>query len=335
MKRVIFAAIIVGFFSLTKVSAQQEPYYTHFMFNTLNYNAAYAGTRDGVCASVLYHNQWTGFKDSYGEGGVSPLTQTVSIHSPLYAVGVKNETSPFAGHMGIGANIINDKSGFIGGTGVNVAASYMFSHLWSKVKYVSVGLNIGMMQQSIDGDHWKVPQPNDPRIPGTTSSSTLDAGFGIYLSALNWYAGVSSTHINKGKVNWETDKGTSEFPISSAYYLTGGYMRPISAKWELQGYGMLESDMVKSSVAVSALGLYQKMVYGGLSVRKEKLTAVSVLAGVYPKINKGSLLIGLGWDIPTGYSKYFGGSPEIFARYCFSISIPTVEPIWYKSGRWL
>jgi type IX secretion system PorP/SprF family membrane protein len=330
MKRVLLAAIIASFMCLTRVSAQQEPRYSHFMFNTLNYNPAYAGTRDGICGSILYHNQWTGFDDP--DGAISPLTQTASINAPLPFIGVKKE-SPLQGEMGIGMNIINDKIGFEGMTGVNITPSYIFKHLWSQAK-ISVGLNLGLLQESVD-PKWVARDPGDPRLPGQTSDMLFDAGAGVYVVGGNWFGGLSSTHLNKATAKWKANGGgTVDFSVVPAYFLTGGYTKPIGGNLELQGYGMWEKEGVKSSVSLAALALYKQLVYGGLEVRFEKLTAASVLVGFYPPQVK-NLLLGLSWDVPTAYTKSFGGTPEIFARYCFSVTIPPVEEIWYKSSRWL
>jgi len=56
------------------VTAQQDPMYTKYMFNTLSYNPAYAGSSDYMRISLIHRNQWFGLEGS-------PVTQTLSVHS--------------------------------------------------------------------------------------------------------------------------------------------------------------------------------------------------------------------------------------------------------------
>jgi hypothetical protein len=39
-------------------NAQQHPMYSQYMFNMMNINPAYAGSRGVVSATALYRNQW-------------------------------------------------------------------------------------------------------------------------------------------------------------------------------------------------------------------------------------------------------------------------------------
>jgi len=74
------AAAAVGFAFLLAVTgtlkAQQDPLYTHYMYNTLSVNPAYAGSRDALSILALGRLQWVGFDGA-------PMTQTAQIHSPI------------------------------------------------------------------------------------------------------------------------------------------------------------------------------------------------------------------------------------------------------------
>src|SRR5688572_21141863 len=75
------------------LQAQQDPMYTHYMYNTLTVNPAYAGSREALSVTALHRSQWVNFDGA-------PLTQTVTAHSPL-----RNE------HIGLGLSVTNDKIG--------------------------------------------------------------------------------------------------------------------------------------------------------------------------------------------------------------------------------
>ncbi len=49
--------ILLGSFS---ASAQQDPQYTQYMYNTEVVNPAYAGSRDALSFGLLYRTQWVG-----------------------------------------------------------------------------------------------------------------------------------------------------------------------------------------------------------------------------------------------------------------------------------
>ena len=72
MKYLITLVIILG---AIRVSAQQEPMFTQYMFNTLSVNPAYAGTRNALNINTLTRLQWVGMEGS-------PQTFSLGIHMP-------------------------------------------------------------------------------------------------------------------------------------------------------------------------------------------------------------------------------------------------------------
>src|ERR1039458_10269157 len=73
--------------------AQQDAMYTHYMYNTLAINPAYAGSRDALTVTALDRYQWVGFSGA-------PMTQTLTMHAPIQDQ-----------HIGLGLSILNDKIG--------------------------------------------------------------------------------------------------------------------------------------------------------------------------------------------------------------------------------
>jgi len=59
-RKITLGACILAFlfsFNSLNLQAQQDPLYTHFMFNKLVYNPAYAGTNpEVICFNFLAHN---------------------------------------------------------------------------------------------------------------------------------------------------------------------------------------------------------------------------------------------------------------------------------------
>jgi type IX secretion system PorP/SprF family membrane protein len=102
----IIVLLSMGFVSLS-IHAQQLPMFTHYMNNTLMVNPAYAGSRDALTITTLHRSQWVDFKGA-------PITQTLSMHSPL-----RNE------HIGVGLSILNDKIGPTNNTSIFVDYAYI------------------------------------------------------------------------------------------------------------------------------------------------------------------------------------------------------------------
>ena len=62
--------------SFSKVSAQTEPMYSQYMFNMLNVNPAYAGSRSVPSLTSLFRKQWMGIRGA-------PQTSSVSLDMPM------------------------------------------------------------------------------------------------------------------------------------------------------------------------------------------------------------------------------------------------------------
>ena len=105
MKRVAIILGILTMFSLESVYSQQDPQYTHYMYNMNIVNPAYAGSRETLNIGFLYRNQWVGLDGS-------PETFVTSIDAPIR----KN--------MGVGLSFFTDKIGPVKEQNLYVDVSY-------------------------------------------------------------------------------------------------------------------------------------------------------------------------------------------------------------------
>ena len=153
--------------------AQQVPMYTHYMYNTLVVNPAYAGSRDALTVTTLHRSQWVDFKGA-------PLTQTVTLHSPL-----RNEK------LGLGLSLMNDKIGPVNNTSAFVNFAYRLK-LNEKSK-LAFGLSggVNLLQSNLTSVDLDVN--NDPVFLNNINNKVNpNFGFGLYYSRARFYAGVSS-----------------------------------------------------------------------------------------------------------------------------------------------
>ena len=107
-KSLLIRNIILVFVTLLsiKLSAQQDPQYTQYMYNTMSVNPAYAGQRQVLSITGLYRTQWVGIDGA-------PKTQTLGVHAPL-----RND------NLGLGLSVVNDALGPANETCIDANFSY-------------------------------------------------------------------------------------------------------------------------------------------------------------------------------------------------------------------
>lgn len=319
MKKILLLGALLLAVGILKVEAQQDPLFTHYMYNKLVYNPAYAGTRENICATLLYHNQWTNFK-SAEDASKAPITQTFSIHGPVNLSSV---------NLGAGLHVINDNLGFENTTGIMGSFSYR-RPIAAINSELSVGVNLGFLQKSLKGK-WIAKDPNDPRLPGNVSDPGFDAGLGIYLNNPNWYAGASVLHLPQMPLTWL--KGASgQSKVVRTYYFHGGYnyVTPLP-KLELQPAFLLKTDLAKTQFSANVIALYDQRYWGG--VVYHGADDISLMLGLYTPFIP-NLSIGYSFDLPMGENQVFGGKHEVLVNYCFRINVKT-EDTYHKSTRFL
>lgn len=165
-------------FSLVCINlhAQQAPMYTHYMYNTLVVNPAYAGSRDALTVTALQRMQWIDFKGA-------PLTNTITLHMPL-----RNK------HIGLGLSLTNDKIGPSNNTSVYLDYAYMMK--LTEYSKLSLGLSVGANLIQTDLMSLELDNPDDPAFNENVKNHlTPDVGFGIYYSRERFYAGLSVPNL--------------------------------------------------------------------------------------------------------------------------------------------
>lgn len=157
-------------------NAQQDPMFTHYMYNTLSINPAYAGSREALTITALHRSQWVDFKGA-------PSTQTLTLHSPI---GVK--------HIGLGLSGTNDKIGPINNT--SVMGSFAYIMQVSKKSKLALGVNGGVNILQADLNSLDLDQQNDPTFQNNIANRvTPNFGVGVYYSRERFYAGLSSPNL--------------------------------------------------------------------------------------------------------------------------------------------
>lgn len=270
-----YTALAITFFAAYGVRAQQDPLFSHYMFNNLYVTPAFAGV-DGVTRLSAFHrSQWLGYQPTSGGGG-APTTQMVSFNTPIFKL-----------NSGAGAYILNDVSGPI--NTLEMQGMYAY-HLGIKDNKLSIALKAGVISKSIDAKLYRAIHPDDPLIEQAAPVVRPDVGFGVFYRSEKYYAGFGFNHLLKS----EFDFGISErAALENHVNFTGAYFYDLSFDLTLQFATLVKTDLNETSVDLSALGYYKNTLWGGLSFRQSE--AITLLVG-YSLLKDKSLRLGYSLD---------------------------------------
>lgn len=161
-------------------SAQQDPMFTQYMFNTLSINPAYAGSSDKLSALVIHRSQWLNFEGA-------PRTQTLTVHSPL-----KRE------NISLGGSIINDSYGPVKQTGFYLDASY---RIFFGDNRLAFGLKAGTNLFSANLLDLNPLLADDNAFSANINSKALpNFGFGVMYYSNRYYVGASMPKLLANKL---------------------------------------------------------------------------------------------------------------------------------------
>lgn len=290
----LITIFFVSFISIS-LNAQQVPMYTHYMYNTLSVNPAYAGSRDALTVTALHRSQWVDFKGA-------PNTQTVTVHAPL-----RNQ------HIGLGIALMNDKIGPINTSSVNF--DFAFIMKLSEISKLSLGLNAGTNLVNANLSTLEIDQQNDPAFENDINNQFQpNVGFGAYYSMERFYAGVSVPSILQNNYTI-FDQPTSVIKAQRHYYLITGALFDLGEKLAFKPTALLKvTEAAPIQGDVTAAFILNKRVLLGAMIRTGD--AYGVLLGV--DITE-QLHVGYSYDFSYGLKtlSYNQGSHEIVLRYDF------------------
>ncbi len=295
MKKLIIIMLVL--ISCTSF-AQQDPVFTHYMFNKLAVNPGYTGSRDVLATDLLYRKQWVNINGS-------PQTFSFTGHSP-----VKNK------HLGLGIYAYRDAIGPSIDQGA--MASFAYKVLFPKSK-LAFGINAGFKNYYIDRSKLNPKDVNDLSIQNQMENKfVFDVDFGVYYYAKNYFSGISTKHLLQNKMDINTLKdGTSSFTKSVRhYYFMSGFVYPVSREVTFRPSFLVkyvQHAPLQADVNLSLL--LNNLIWFGLSYRTDK--ALSLLLDF--NLTK-QLHLGYSYDIwfnqLLGYNK---GSHEIRIGYDFNL----------------
>ena len=270
--------------------AQQDAQYTQYMYNTINVNPAYAGSRGVMSIFGLHRTQWVGLDGA-------PVTNAVSINTPL------NNSN-----LGLGVSLVNDR---IGPTSENQFSADLSYTIQTNDTYkLSFGIKATGNLFNLDASKLNPADPSDDYLQNIGSEFSPNFGAGVYLHSDKLYLGLSVPNFLQDTKYSDNDRAVYKERLN--YYAIGGYVFDISSGVKFKPAFM--TKIVTGSplqLDVSGNFLIQDKLTLGVAYRWD--AAVSALAGF--QITDG-LFIGYGYDLETTkLRRYNSGSHEIFLRF--------------------
>ncbi|KAA3619054.1 MAG: type IX secretion system membrane protein PorP/SprF [Flavobacterium sp.] len=287
--------ILLGTFSGT---AQQDPQYTQYMYNTQIVNPAYAGSRDALSFGLLYRTQWVGFEGA-------PKTASFTANTPIGSLD----------NMGLGISIVRDELGPAIESNVNIDYSYTINT--SDTGELSFGLKAGLDLLDVDFTKLNIFDQTDPRFQNNIDNKLQpQIGAGVYYNTDKFYAGLSvpnfltTKHFDEGSLaNIEKETIAAE---RLHYFLIAGYVFDVSDNLKFK-----PATLVK---AVSGSPLQWDVSANFLINEKFTLGAAyrwsAALSGLVGFQASDEIFIGFGYDFQTtDIEDYSDGSYEIMLRF--------------------
>ncbi len=303
MKHLIFTILTAC--AVFQLTAQNDVQYTHFLFNKLAYNAAYAGSAGVPTATALYRNQWLSLDGA-------PTTATVNFHTPF-----------FGGRSGFGLNVTADRVGMNRANSLEASYAYRFSLAKGKGK-LSLGVNGRLEQGKMDWNEANPLDIGDGTIP-TSEDPTIapNFGFGVYYEQSNFYLGVSLPQLLNTSIYRDFDVVGNGNDFRT-YYIMTGYLAELTNNIKLQPGAMVSFNAeTPFEIDVNANLIFMDAFWIGGNYRLGDSFSALVQYQFNPNFR-----IGTAFDFTmTELNSYSNGSVEVMLSYVFNKKTEAAEQI--------
>lgn len=295
MKKIIL--FITFLFYITTVSAQQDPEYTHYMYNMSIINPAYAtGTPLMMNFGGLYRAQWVGIDGA-------PKTFTFFGHTAL------------SDKIEVGLSLVSDDIGDGAKKETNAYADFAYVlNLGGKNK-LSLGLKAGFSALQSNFNGFLLQSGNaatDAAFAEDINVTKPNIGIGAYYFRDNFYIGLSAPNLLKAK-QIEEKSGLNAYGSEEIHtYLTGGYVFQLNDMWKIKPAAM--AKFVKGApvaVDITANVLYNDKFELGAAYRINDSFSALANINVTP-----SLRVGYAYDYTlSNLGQFNSGTHEIMLLF--------------------
>lgn len=280
----------------TTIKAQQDPQFTHYMYNMSVVNPAYATDNEGVInLGGFYRAQWVGIEGA-------PTTQSFFAHKPL------------SKRVEMGVSVVHDEIGNVDKE-TNLFVDFAYVLPVAEKTKLSFGLKGGatFFDANFSGFQFSSNLP-DTAYQENISKVFPNIGVGSYLFGSNYYVGFSVPNLMSSK-HLENVDGIEVQGIEAVhYFLTGGYVFTLNDDDNLKIKPAFMAKGVSGapiSLELTTNVLINNKFEAGVGYRIGD--SVNALAGFYVT---PSLRVGYSYDYTlTNLGKYNSGSHELFVLF--------------------
>jgi type IX secretion system PorP/SprF family membrane protein len=295
MKKIL---LFLNLFFLVCLSyGQQDPQYTHYMYNMSVINPAYATSKEAMLdLGTLYRSQWVGAVGA-------PRTITLFGHMP---VNKKIE---------LGLSLISDDIGDGAKKENNVYADFAYVLQLRNKHRLSFGLKAGFSTIGTNFNGFKLESGNnttDNAFNNNINTFTPNIGAGVFYYSNSYYIGLSAPNLLPTK-HIEDQSGIAALGSERIHtFLTAGYVLGLSDTFKVKPAFMAKYVFgTPVSVDLSTNVLYNNKFELGVAYRIKD--AVSGLMGV--NITR-TLKIGYAYDYTlSNLGQFNSGSHELFLLF--------------------
>ena len=261
------------------------------MYNTINVNPAYAGSRGVMTVFGLHRTQWVGIEGA-------PVTNSFSLNSPI------NNSN-----LGVGLSFVNDR---IGPTVENqISADVSYTIRASETYKLSFGIKGIANLFNLDISKLNPEDATDPQFQNLNNYFSPNIGAGIYLHSDQTYFVLSIPGFFNSKKYADSPEIVVNTERMNLHFIAG---HVFDLNYNVKFKPSLLTKVTQGAplqVDLSGNFLFNEKFVLGAAWRWD--AAVSAMAGF--QISDG-LFIGYAYDYETtNLRRYNSGSHELFLRF--------------------
>lgn len=293
---------LILFVGSMQLSAQNDPLFSHYMFNPTYYNPGWLGDVNNAFVVFQHRSQWAGYTTTYDGPGGAPTTQLMTLAVPVDGL-----------IHSAGMNLSYDQVGIESTLKIQAGASYNFNF---NSGVLSVGIMPSLITRTLRFDDLRFEDPSDPFNIGTRESSTKpDLAAGVFFKSYSGYfAGAAVDHVFKPSLIQVQGAGSElKGKLKRTYYFHGGRAFQANRDLDITPTFLVKTDLRGFSLDLSGVATYRNTMWAGLSYRRSES---AILLMGYNFLENKELKVGYSFDyVAKDQQAKKRTSHEIFVRY--------------------
>lgn len=251
-----------------RLSGQQLPIYSQYLFNKFLINPAVAGSDGYTSFNLTAREQWVGYSGA-------PRTFSFSTQGRIlkkgYTLRTRNNRKVYRpgtdGRVGLGGYIFSDRNGLIQRTGFQASYAY---HMWiQNSTQLSLGLALTGYNYRINDRMMNFHDPSDPWINNDLRRGMFvpDASFGIHLLNSKYCFGFSASQLFEASTKI-ANNAYSDFRMNRHYYFFGSYdFMPGASSIIQPSFMFMMSEQFLPQADIGVNYIFRQDIWGGLAYR--------------------------------------------------------------------